>query len=31
MLVYYSYAPDSSDRFAWLSAVRWSRVGERVH
>ncbi len=31
MIVYYSYAPDSSDRFAWLTAVRWSRVGERVH
>ena len=30
MLVYYSYAPDSSDRLAWLSAIRWSRVGERV-
>ena len=31
MIVYYSYAPDSSDRLAWLTAVRWSRVGERVH
>ena len=31
MIVYYSYAPDSSDRFDWLSAIRWSRVGERVH
>ena len=31
MIVYYSYAPDSSDRLSWLTAVRWSRVGERVH
>ena len=30
MLVYYSYAPDSADRFAWLRAIRWSRLGERV-
>ena len=30
MFVYYSYAPDSSDRLAWLTAIRWSRVGERV-
>ena len=30
MIVYYSYAPDSSDRLSWLTAVRWSRVGERV-
>jgi signal peptidase I len=30
MVVYYSYAPDSSDRLSWLTAIRWSRVGERV-
>jgi signal peptidase I len=30
LVVYYSYAPDSAQRFAWLSAVRWSRLGERV-
>ena len=30
MLVYYSYAPDSADRFAWLRAIRWSRLGARV-
>lgn len=30
LLVYYSYAPDSADRFAWLRAIRWSRLGERV-
>jgi signal peptidase I len=30
LVVYYSYAPDSARRFAWLTAVRWSRLGERV-
>ncbi len=30
MMVYYSYAPDSADRLAWLRSVRWSRLGERV-
>jgi signal peptidase I len=30
MLVYYSYAPDSADRLAWVRAIRWSRLGERV-
>jgi signal peptidase I len=30
LVVYYSYAPDSARRFDWLTAVRWSRLGERV-
>jgi signal peptidase I len=30
IFVYYSYAPDAPHRFAWLSAIRWSRLGERV-
>jgi signal peptidase I len=30
MIVYYSYAPDSSDRFDWVRAIRWSRLGARV-
>ena len=30
MVVYYSYAPDSARRLAWLTAVRWSRLGTRV-
>ena len=30
MVVYYSYAPDSARRMAWLTAVRWSRLGVRV-
>ena len=31
MFVYYSYAPDSAQTFAWLSKIRWQRLGERVH
>lgn len=30
LVVYYSYAPDSAQRFAWISAIRWDRLGERV-
>ena len=30
LVVYYSYAPDSSEPAPWLSSVRWARVGERV-
>ena len=30
LVVYYSYAPDSARRFAWISAIRWNRLGERV-
>jgi signal peptidase I len=30
VFVYYSYAPDSADRLAWVRAIRWSRLGERV-
>lgn len=30
LVVYYSYAPDSSEPAPWLSSVRWGRVGERV-
>lgn len=29
LFVYYSYAPDSTD-FAWLTGVRWTRLGTRV-
>ena len=31
ILIYYSFAPDSADHFAWLTRVRWTRLGERVH
>jgi signal peptidase I len=31
MLVYYSYAPDSTRALDWLTHVRWSRLGERIH
>jgi signal peptidase I len=30
-VVYFSFAPDSSHDFAWLTHVRWTRLGERVH
>ena len=30
-VVYFSFAPDSSAEFAWLTHVRWTRLGERVH
>ena len=30
ILVYYSYAPDSAQSLAWLTRVRWERLGERV-
>ena len=31
MFVYYSYAPDAADRMAWLTRIRWPRIGERIH
>lgn len=30
ILVYYSYSPDSSDALAWLTRVRWQRLGELI-
>jgi signal peptidase I len=30
MVIYYSYAPDTVDTFAWLTHIRWTRLGERV-
>ncbi len=30
ILVYYSFAPDSAQNLAWLTRVRWQRLGERV-
>ncbi|MES2177255.1 MAG: signal peptidase I [Gemmatimonadota bacterium] len=30
-VVYFSFSPDSSNDFAWLTHVRWARLGERVH
>lgn len=30
MVVYYSYSPDSSARFDWLTRVRWQRLGDRI-
>jgi signal peptidase I len=31
MVVYYSFDPDSSDGMDWLTRIRWTRLGERVH
>ena len=30
MFVYYSYAPDTAHRLAWLTRIRWTRIGERI-
>jgi signal peptidase I len=30
-VIYYSYAPDTTKGFSWLTRVRWERLGERVH
>jgi signal peptidase I len=30
LVVYYSYAPDSSDGLAWLTRVRWTRLGRPI-
>ena len=30
MLVYYSYAPDSTRNFSWLTRIRWHRIFERI-
>ena len=30
MFVYYSYAPDGEHRFAWLTRIRWARLGEQI-
>ena len=30
IFVYYSYAPDSAHRFAWLTDIRWQRLGEWI-
>ncbi|HEX5581225.1 MAG TPA: signal peptidase I [Gemmatimonadaceae bacterium] len=30
MFVYYSYAPDTVHGLAWLTRIRWSRIGERI-
>jgi signal peptidase I len=31
LVVYYSFQPDSGMNGAWLSRVRWHRLGDRVH
>jgi signal peptidase I len=29
-VIYYSYAPDTAQGFAWLTRIRWNRLGEFV-
>ena len=31
LFVYYSYTPDTVHTLAWLTTVRWERLGERIH
>ena len=30
VMVYDSYSPDSAEAFAWLTRVRWQRLGELI-
>lgn len=30
-VIYYSYAPDTVNGVAWLTRIRWNRLGERIH
>ena len=30
MFVYYSFAPDTAHGFAWLTRIRWGRIGEAI-
>ena len=30
MFVYYSYAPDAAHGFAWLTRIRWDRIGAAI-
>src|ERR1043166_5317435 len=29
-VIYYSYTPDTVNAFAWLTHIRWTRLGERI-
>jgi signal peptidase I len=31
LFVYYSFVPDSGSSLAWLTKIRWARLGTRVH
>jgi signal peptidase I len=31
LLVYYSFQPDTTHPFAWLTGIRWTRLGDRIH
>lgn len=30
-VIYYSFAPDTVNGMAWLTHIRWQRLGERIH
>ena len=30
LVIYYSYVPDTAERFPWLTRIRWERIGERI-
>jgi signal peptidase I len=31
LVVYYSFKPDTTDPFAWVTGIRWTRLGDRIH
>lgn len=31
LFVYYSFTPDTARPLAWLTSIRWQRLGERIH
>ena len=31
LVVYYSYTPDTAASLPWITRIRWTRLGERVH
>ena len=31
LVIYYSYEREATNRIPWLTRIRWSRLGERIH
>jgi signal peptidase I len=31
LFIYYSFDPGTLRPFSWLTAIRWSRIGDTVH
>jgi signal peptidase I len=31
LLVYYSFQPDATHPFAWLTGIRWTRLGDMIY